>query len=198
MLSVSALYSVAMNDETGAPVTEDIIFSAEKAYLTEEIINEDGETVVNLLAARTMNLKVKGDHLYAGEPCPLQDAKFVYVLNVVIADSEPSWEGMALGLLTLPEIVGEVTLAATATVTRADDSTAVIDAGVAYADAVGNVVAVNIPTLSDSTYTAGDSIWISVMIQTQVDLSDELDDTSVTEVAWNDPSTALPGEIDVV
>ncbi len=194
MLSVSALYSVAIGDKSGAPIVEVDIFSAEKAYLTDTETNEDGDPVVNLLAVRTMNLKVKGDHLHAEEDCPLHYAKFVYRLDVSISDDDAPWEGMTLGELTLPEAVEEVTLAATATVTRGD---ATVDVGTAaYAIPSGNIITVSIPTLSDSEYEAGDSISITVMIQTDVGIDEDLMDETVYETAWGDSST--PTEVDAI
>ena len=194
MLSVSALYSVAMSGNSGAPIVEIDIFSAKKAYLTETDTGEYGNQVENLLAVRTMNLKVRGDHLFAGEDCPLHYAKFVYGLNVSISEDDASWEGRALGELKLPGIVGDVTPVATATVTRADGSSVEIDTEVVYASAVGSIITVNIPTLElvdgdTVAYAAGDSISISVMIQTGVDLSDYVVGETVYETAWGDSLT---------
>lgn len=187
MLSVSALYSVAIGENSGAPIVEVGIFSAEKAYLTETDTDDP-------LAVRTMNLKVKGDHLYAAEDCPLYYAKFVYRLDVSISDDEVAWEGMTLGELTLPGAVEEVTLVATATVTRGDTT---FDVGAAaYAGSSGNVITVSIPALSDSTYAVGDSISISVMIQTGVVIDGDLMGETVYETAWGDSLT--PTEVDRV
>ena len=193
MLSVSALYSVAIGENSRAPIVEIGIFSAEKAYLTEADTDEAGDPVVNLLAVRTMNLKVKGDHLYAAEDCPLYYAKFVYRLDVSISDDEVAWEGMILGELTLPEAVEEVTLVATAMVTRGDTT---VDIGAAaYAGSSGNVITVSIPALSDSTYVVGDSISISVMIQTGVAIDGDLMGETVYETAWSDPLTEVEGTV---
>ncbi len=194
MLSVSALYSVAISEKSGAPIIEVDIFSAKKAYLTETDTNEVGDPVVNLLAVRTMNLKVKGDHLHAEEDCPLHYAKFVYRLDVSISDDEAPWEGMTLGELTLPEAVEEVALTAAATVTRGD---ATVDIGTAaYAISSGNVITVSMPTLSDSTYAVGDSISIAVMIQTDVGIDEDLMGETVYETAWGDSLT--PTEADAI
>ncbi|UCE81080.1 MAG: hypothetical protein JSV94_01200 [Methanobacteriota archaeon] len=213
ILSVSALYSVAMTRESGAPVLEDIIFHAEKAYLTEEV--SDGDTVVyNTLAIRTMNLKVKGDHLYAEEYSPLHYAKFVYSLSVVIVDSaEEAWEGMTLGNLTLPDvggISGSMVLTVAASVTRiVDEVPTTIDVDEnTVAETDGCDVIVKIPELTNDgdVYASGDSISISVAIETDADLQDELNPDSseadldgglVTETAWDDPLTEISTEIDV-
>ena len=106
---------------------------------------------------------------------------------------------MTLGELTLPGIVGDVTPVATATVTRADGSSVEIDTEVVYAIAVGSIITVNIPTLElvdgdPVAYAAGDSISISVMIQTDVALSDYVIGTTVYETAWGDSLT--PTDVD--
>ncbi len=218
MLSVSALYSVAMPGESGPPITEQVIFKSEKAYLEEPVIDDvTGEVVgTDLLANRTMNLKVKGDHLYAEVDCPLHYAKFVYVLNVEIVDSDArdDWEGMTLGQLTLPTVPGideVMTLTPEAKVTRSTsegDISITIDPEDDYAFSEGYIVTVKIPTLSgdDAAYDDGDSIAISVVVWTEADIADledldsiiDLEDELVTEIAWDDQLTEVEGEIDTV
>lgn len=206
MLGATTLYSVAMSDDTGAPMTEIVIFNQQKNELTETFLNDEGVEEVNVLATRTMSLKVKGDHAYAGPNCVLQNAKFVYVLNVGIQEisyqdgATIAWEGMELGELTLPDVVGDLTVSASPVVTRIVDGVSeVVPTTGVCAVAAGNVVTVSIPALLDDvdgeivtldrSYEVGDSISISVNIQTLADLDTYLIGEDVTEVAWGDVET---------
>jgi hypothetical protein len=198
MLGATTLYSVAMNYDTGAPMTEIVVFNQEKNELSETITTDEDD-VVNVLATRTMSLKVKGDHDYAGPNCVLQNGKFIYVLNVgiqaVVYDSGETieWEGMELGELTLPLLAG-VLAVSNPVVTVMNGDTLITTVG-NCAVLLDNVVTVSIPTLEnviltdetevDMVYGVGYSISISVTIQTSADLTDVLIGEEVTEVAWD-------------
>ena len=175
-------------------MTEIAIFEQEKSDLSETIVTDDGE-IVNVLATRTMNLKVKGDHLYAGPNCALQNAKFIYVLKADIQatsydDGTPiSWEGMELGNLVLPEAAGVLTMG-DALVTVCDGSgLAVSTATTPVAAISGTEVDVVLPELVDADYGVGYSVVMQVTIFTEADLSEDLVGETVVENAWTDVTT---------
>jgi len=192
------------------PMTEYVVFSGVKDLLTVPMEPEDDGTVpLELLATRTMNLKVKGDHLNAGPNCPMITAKFVYRLDVVVVSDNFDLEGAELGRLTIPATANDgVTsisvagsdLAAAAVV--CDLSGVPVDNTLAATTEVteaGIEVSVCVPDLTDGTdefgntvevtYGSGYTISIAVSFNVTVDL-DLLVGLLVDEVAWADETTA--------
>jgi hypothetical protein len=206
LVVATASYAFA---ETGQPMTEYAIFSGVKDLLTVTMETEDDDTApLELLAARTMNLKVKGDHLNAGPNCPMITAKFIYRIDVVVISDNFDGEGAELGNLTIPttandgvtavNLVNNV-LAPTATVY--DSSGVPVDNTVAAAAEIteaGIEVLVYVPVLTDATdefgnpvevvYMSGYTISIALAFNVTVDV-DLLVGLEVSEIAWADEAT---------
>lgn len=182
LLGGTATYALAMKPTTAGnpPMTEYVLFDR----MQERYLADDGSNA----ALRVMNLKVKGDHEIAGDNCALQDAKFNYVLKVAIYDASIDWAGMELGRLTLPADYS-IDSASVLVFDSALVQIAVDDA-CEYISDDSNTVKVSIPSLEDGAYGEGYTIAISVVMGTELDLSDELSGEDVVEIAWGDVATS--------
>jgi len=206
LVITSASFAFAGGEQ---PMTEYVVFSGVKDLLTVPMEPEDDGTVpLELLASRTMNLKVKGDHLNAGPNCPMITAKFVYRLDVVVISDNFDMEGAELGKLTIPATandgvtsisLAESGLSAAAVVCDLSgvpvDNTVVATTEVTGA---GIEVSVCVPDLTDGTdefgnivevaYESGYTISIAVSFNVTVDL-ELLVGLVVSEIAWADETT---------
>jgi len=184
LLSGTAAIALAMNEApTGMPpMTEYVLYDRVQDNLTAS----DSDSTV---ALRVMNLKVKGDHETASDTCTLQDAKFNYVLKATINDADSNeWAGMELGRLALP--FDHVVSSANAVVLDSSLTPVDVDAEVAFVTDANGLVTVSIPDLADGApYGVDYTISIMIVIDTTLDLSEDLTGQELSEVAWGDDAT---------